>query len=213
MTNEEANRLIRKWFLVQDDDIPPLINHRFISTRKHLAKTFSRFGYKLGAEIGVNTGRYSKTLLDAIKGLKLICVDAWKEHEGIKLMSQKKVAEKYDICLRRLDGYNVEYMKMLSLEACGLIPDCSLDFVYIDAGHGFDSVMTDIICWSKKVRHGGIVSGRNYHSFYRSGAMAAVNAYTRARNINEWYVTSHRGKDPYPSWFWVKKDETYDEYG
>ena len=213
MTNEEINKLIRKWFLVNEDDIPPLINHKFISTRRHLAKIFSRLGYKLGAEVGVSSGRYSKVLFDSIKGLKLICVDPWKEYDGLQRIPQKKVTEKHDICMRRLEGRNVEYMKMTGVEAVKLVPDYSLDFVYIDAAHHFDNVMTDIICWSKKVRPGGIVAGRNYHSFYRSGAMMAVNAYTRAHNITEWYVTSQRGRDPYPSWFWVRQDKTYDEYG
>jgi len=209
-----TNKIIRKIFRVRGDDVPPLTNHRLKSTRKDLAKLFNTLGYKLGAEVGVSKGRYSRILFNNIEDLKLFCVDPWKSYDGLeKITSQERMNEIYNDCLARLKGYNVEYMRMTTVEAIKHIPDGSLDFVYIDGGHQFDSSMLDIISWSPKVRDGGIVSGRNYHPFYRSGAMSAVNVYTRAHRINEWYVTSHRGSDPYPTWFWVKKDKYWEEYG
>ena len=212
MTYDETNKIIRKAFHVKRNDIPPLADHRFISTRIDLAKIFNTLGYKVGAEVGVSKGRYSKVLFNHIEGLKLFCVDPWKSYDGLeKATSQKRMDEIYNNCLERLKGCNVEYVRKTTTEAIKQIPDSSLDFVYIDGGHQFDASMLDIISWSPKVREGGIVSGRNYHSFYRSGAMSAVNAYTRSHNIKQWYVTSHRGKDPYPSWFWVKEEDL--EYG
>jgi len=211
MTNEETNKIIRKAFRINDDDVSPLANHRFRSTRVDLAKLFNTLGYKIGAEIGVASGRHSIQLFREIDGLKLICVDPWKEHDGVTAVSQTRIDKGYNACIDRLKDCNVEYMRMSSVEASEKIKNNSLDFVYIDAGHDFDNHLRDIITWSPKVREGGIVSGRNYHKYHRNGAMAAVNVYTRNHMINEWYVTSHRGKDPYPSWFWVKGEDS--EYG
>jgi hypothetical protein len=86
------------------------------------------------------------------------------------------------------------------MEALPLIPDNSLDFVYIDGRHEFDFVIQDIIGWSAKVRPGGIVAGHDYYNFYQGGIILAVDAYTRAHNISLWYIT----KEEQPSFFWVK---------
>jgi hypothetical protein len=82
------------------------------------------------------------------------------------------------------------------------IPDGSLDFVYIDGLHDFEAVILDIVYWSRKVRSGGIVSGHDYCWAFKSGVIAAVDAYTRGLGITSWYLTN---KDREPSWLWVKK--------
>jgi FkbM family methyltransferase len=51
---------------------------------------------------------------------------------------------------------------MTSLEASPLIPHHSLDFVYIDARHDYDSVMEDLEAWFEKVRPGGVIAGHDY---------------------------------------------------
>ena len=43
-------------------------------------------------------------------------------------------------------------------------------FVYIDGNHKFDFICPDIIYWSKKVKHGGIVA---VHDFY-GGEIAKI---------------------------------------
>ena len=204
MTPAEVNKIIHKEFQILENDTLPFANADFLSTRKHLAKLLGLLGYNLGAEIGVASGRHSVLLFNNIKGLKLICVDPWKEYDGLTPVSQHRVDRTYRDCLSRLEGKNVEYIKKISIEAAKQIDDESLDFVYIDAAHDFDSSMLDIIHWVPKVHVGGIVAGRNYHKYHRSGAMPAVAAYTRANKISEWYVTSNKGVDPYPTWFWVK---------
>ena len=51
----------------------------------------------------------------------------------------------------------------MSQDALIEVPDCSLDWVFIDANHSYEYAKSDIIGWSKKVKTGGIVSG---HDFY-----------------------------------------------
>lgn len=53
-------------------------------------------------------------------------------------------------------------MRMHSTTAARYIANGSLDIVYIDAEHSYDSVKADIIAWIPKVRLGGILCGHDY---------------------------------------------------
>lgn len=169
------------------------------TTRGTIAELMKLQGFKTGAEIGVETGRYSRLLLDTIPDLKLYCVDPWQAYHR---NSQAREDNLYEKTKARLMGTNSYILRMTSLEASKRIPDNSLDFVYIDALHDFDGVMVDIILWAPKVKSGGIVSGHDYINYYSFGVVQAVNAYTTAHGIVPWYVTTYVRE--YPSWFWVK---------
>ena len=159
-------------------------------TRNDLALFFGELGFKSGAEIGVFRARYSRILCGFIPGLSIKCVDPWPRKN----------------CEWRLRRFDAEIIKKTSMEAVREIPDNFLDFVYIDANHEFDFVMSDIIFWSDKVRSGGIVSGHDYQPpQWGNGVKTAVYAYTREHNIDKWYLTCEESvKDNNPSWFWVK---------
>ena len=87
------------------------------------------------------------------------------------------------------------------MDAARTLPDESLDFVYIDANHDFDHCMEDLIAWSRKVRSGGIVAGHDYDRPHRKGVVPAVDAYTKAHRIQEWFLTDQKRE---ASYMWVK---------
>lgn len=197
----DVDRKIREKFRIKRRDNLPYAGWRE-NTRKDLADLFGELGYKYGAEIGVERGLNAKTLFESVPGLKLICVDPWC---GFSRSTDDERADRFFKTAKKvLQRHDVEWMKMTSMEAVQKVPDLSLDFVYIDGMHDFDHVMMDIICWSRKVRAGGIVSGHDYIPLYQVGVIRAVDAYTLAHNITDWYIT--RDYDPAPSWFWVKQD-------
>lgn len=167
------------------------------ASRQHLAELFFELGFTKGAEIGVRLGSYSKILLDTNPNLSLLSIDPWSPYARV---SQEKQDKFFSHCQRLLRGYKSTLIRKTSMDALNDVPDGSLDFVYIDGLHDFDSVMMDIICWSRKVRFGGIVSGHDYYVNYREGVIMAVNAYTYANNIHQWYIT----KEKEASYFWVK---------
>ena len=169
------------------------------TSRATLAELMKLMGFKTGAEIGVETGRYSRLLLDTIPELKLYCVDPWLAYNR---NSQAREDGLYEKTKARLAGKNADILRMTSLEASKRIPDNSLDFVYIDALHDFDNAISDIILWVPKVKSGGIISGHDYVNYYQFGVVQAVNAYTAAHGIVPWYVTTYERE--YPSWFWVR---------
>jgi hypothetical protein len=192
---------------------------------KEMPKLFRKLGFKVGAEIGVCKGRYSKCLCQWIPGLKLYCVDTWKIYddyvEGRTEADQKNLDDFLEITKGRLAPYNYEIIRATSLEAAKQIKDGSLDFVFIDANHSFEFAIDDIAAWSKKVRPGGIISG---HDFWNSidvperkihlkglppyekmrlcQVKDAVDAWTKSNQISPWFVTA---LDDCSSWFWVRE--------
>ena len=167
--------------------------------RSQFPYLFKRKGYKYGAEIGVNKGRFSRALCQKIDGLELLCVDAWD------LVYQDKVSQRwgkegqeecYQVAKERLAPHNCTLIKKESLDAVRDIPYESLDFVYIDGSHEFGYVMCDIIEWSKRVKAGGIVSG---HDYTVPGVEAAVNIYASFYKLD-----LHLTSDNTPSWWFTK---------
>lgn len=52
-----------------------------------------------------------------------------------------------------------------SIEAAALYPDHSLDFVFLDAGHDYDSVRADILAWLPKIKPGKMLAGDDMDVF------------------------------------------------
>ena len=196
---KRPDEVIWEKFHIHGRDTAPFSPWLEGANRNHLAELLGELEYKIGAEIGVRTGHYSKVLLDRNPNLKLLCVDPWTPYLRVTQSVQ-------DVYLRRCTdklavyGERAVIMRMTSMEAFLKIPDDSLDFVYIDSCHEFDHIMMDLIMWSRKVHRGGIIAGHDYYNFYQSGVIPAVNAYTYAHGISQWYVTS----EPEPSFFWVR---------
>ena len=157
--------------------------------RKRLAVLFAEFGMNEGVEIGVRHGDYSERLCKANPNLKLTCVDPWQLDNT---WHGKRSEEIYNRTAARLSSYNVELMRMTSMEAVSKFKKRSLDFVYIDGNHTFDYVCPDIIYWSEKVKTGGIIACHDYITLWRGGVVKAVDAYTHCHHIDPWYVTMSR---------------------
>lgn len=178
------------------------MRHPKVDYRNDLPRFFNEFNFKTGAEIGVKEGGFSLKLCQGIPNLKLYCIDAWHRYPGSKERRDEVQEDRYNLCVERLvKPYGAELIKKLSMDAVKDFEDESLDFVYIDANHKFDYVMSDIIEWSKKVRKGGIVAGHDYYVFTNAGVIQAVDTYTKAHNITEVYFTL----DPETSWFWWRQ--------
>jgi predicted O-methyltransferase YrrM len=179
---------------------------------RDLPRLFKEMGFKVGAEIGVARGFYSKWLLYGIPGLKLYLIDPWKAYGEYTEHSKESDQPIMDANLKkakeRLKGKNVVFIRKTSMDALEDFEDESLDFVFIDGNHSFEYVIADIAGWSKKVRKGGIVSGHDYwNSVDRGGnpklcqAKDAVDAWTKTNQI-KFYVAD---KDKSPSWLWIKQ--------
>ena len=69
---------------------------------------------------------------------------------------------------------NVKLMRLTSEEAAREFKDESLDMVFIDARHDYESVVNDIKLYLPKLRRGGCLAGHDY-SLRFFGVVQAVN--------------------------------------
>ncbi len=188
-------------------------------SRDDLPQFFVEMGYKVGAEIGVYKGEYTKKFLDV--GLTMYGIDPWLDYQQYhNSRGQKRINDLYEHTRKVIAPYpNCTLIKKTSMEALSDIPDESLDFVYIDANHLLRYVIDDICEWSKKVKKGGVISGHDF--FYEKRDQInivqvpfALKAYTDAYNIKNWYVLGREEiikgekRDRWRSWMWIKD---YDE--
>ena len=200
----DVNSIIMSKFRVQRNDVSPTVLlsrvRRGPATRDDIAELFGEAGFKIGAEIGVNTGKFSNLLLKCMGDGKLILVDPWGPYENC---SAERAESHYQATLSRLDKYknNIIVKRMTSMRAVEEIKNESLDFVYIDGLHDFNNAAIDIIKWVPKVRKGGIVSGHDYYHGPDFGVVQAVDSYTKCNHIDQWFIT----REGVPSFFWVKK--------
>jgi len=163
-------------------------------------------GAKRGAEIGVWAGEFSEMLCRMVPGLHLTCVDPWMAYDDYreKKNDQPRLEAAYQATRARLKRMPHEILRMTSFQAAALVPDGSLDFVYIDGNHAEQFVRADLERWSPKVRQGGIVAGHDYElkpTHAHVEVKAAVDAFMRDHRIENGYVLT---KDKAPSFYWVK---------
>jgi hypothetical protein len=181
--------------------------------RLDLPRFFLDMGYKVGAEIGVCKAWFTQKFCRA--GLSMYAVDAWLAYEDYNEPERNYQSEQdyyYKRARKELAPYTstgqCTIIRKFSMDAVKDFADDSLDFVYIDAHHGFKYITEDIYEWSKKVRKGGVISGHDFVNTNTIHVKLAVRAYTRAYKIRDWYVLGRdqegEKRDMYRSWFWIK---------
>ena len=199
MENYLANNYFKNSGLSTTDELlnSPAIVPKF--KRRDLAMMFGVLKLKTGAEVGVAAGRMSAIFCQNMPGLKMLCVDPW-EPQVDDPRHVKHHDKNYATTAEVLKNFDATLIKSRSMDAVRDVPLKSLDFVYIDGNHMFDTVMVDIIEWARRVKPGGIVSGHDYYNFRNSGVIKAVDTYTEVHKIKQWFLTDEKCK----SWWWRK---------
>ena len=141
-------------------------------------KTLERFvkenNWSKGAELGVHNGVCFKHLVKECSELNLIGVDLyeaqpdnngpekWTPGENGHSWSHNKYYEDLsNFCTFYPNRARI--IKDYTTEAANQVEDGSLDFVFIDADHGYEGCLRDIKAWHSKVREGGRVLGHDIH--------------------------------------------------
>jgi predicted O-methyltransferase YrrM len=123
-------------------------------------------------EIGSFSGVSSE--LFALHCKEINCVDLWDPYWEIGDSETISRAENsFDLVASNYT--NIIKHKGLSKSISTKFSDKSLDLVYIDAAHDYNSVREDILCWLPKVKSGGYIAGHDYRYDENIGVYQAVN--------------------------------------
>jgi hypothetical protein len=134
-----------------------------------LTEVVGKRGYKLGAEIGTAKGKTAGMVLARHPSLHLYLVDLWEpvpSEVGGGRQYKNWNFPKIKQAFHRNVGHfkdRTTILKGISWEMANAVEDNSLDFVFIDADHEYESVIKDIRAWTPKVKPGGMVSGHDTH--------------------------------------------------
>jgi hypothetical protein len=200
-----------------------------INTREDFVNIFTALNYNLGAELGTYQGSFAKHILDSWNG-KLICIDLFDRKDNTNLFQEKgffKLHIQDKSTLIPLFNNNIYPHKdrILTVQsntssAAKFFPDNHFDFIYIDADHSYESVLSEMINWYPKLKSKGLFSGHDFlpnfdYSLKNNeifqphdkseyvgtfGVNTAVTEFTNQYNI-KFYTTN----EPYwKSWYWFK---------
>jgi hypothetical protein len=114
-------------------------------------------------EVGVFRGHMSEHLLVMLPGLVLHMVDRWTTTDGQPphRLSQGDLLKETRLRTAPF-GPRARIVQADSVHAATTFRDASLDFVFLDADHGYEAVRADIAAWLPKVKPGGLLSGHDY---------------------------------------------------
>ena len=128
-----------------------------------------------GVELGTFQGGYSKNIVSNWPG-KLFMIDVWRplsKDEYDDSSNHSNYIDAYQESMTNIKGYEDRafMLRMKGEFASELFPDNSLDFIYIDANHTYQSVKNDLETWYPKVKSGGLLAGHDYlpNDMYNDG--------------------------------------------
>ena len=171
--------------------------------RAELPRLCRDLSFRSGAEVGVWKGEYSKLFCQA--GLRWTCVDPWAPYAEYRdnKNQQALIDLAYAEAMAKLRPYQPRVLRMISVEAAALVPDGSLDVVYLDGNHESAFILQDVLLWTPKVRAGGIICGHDYRVNSKKPYIQvkpAIDQYTAEQGIAPWFITA---ADRTPSFLWV----------
>lgn len=139
-------------------------------------------------EVGVWKGRsacyMAVEIINSEKDIKFDCVDTWEYVSTSDEIGEEQFKGLFDTFKRNIEPVKdrIGIIRTLSWDGASNYSDESLDFVFIDAGHDYDSVKKDLTAWYPKVKQGGVLAGHDYH--YHCGVFPAVNEFFKNLNKN-----------------------------
>lgn len=126
-----------------------------------------------GAEIGTFKGKFSEHLLWNCPKVKLYMIDRWcaanpdsgyaKSCDEASKCTDAEMQKFHKLAEKRTDFASNRRVLMQGESAflADDFDDDSLDFVFIDADHTYEGVLSDLEAWFPKVRSGGLISGHD----------------------------------------------------
>jgi len=142
----------------------------------------SRF-VEVGSWKGMSSCFMAVEIINSGKNIQFDCVDTWEFFDWFVDIQKSAYENLYEIFLENIEPVknNINVVKMISWEGASNYENESIDFVFIDAGHDYESVKKDLISWLPKVKKSGVIAG---HDYYHKPVFDAVHELIGEKNIN-----------------------------
>jgi predicted O-methyltransferase YrrM len=175
-----------------------------LKTRANFTDLINEKKYRIGAEIGVRTGAYSKYLVENSNLTILFSIDPWETNPELR----DRAKAMYATACENLKNSRCKMLKNYNEKIVDEFKNESFDFVYIDAQHDYDSVKKDIANWYPKLTSGGCLAGHDYCDGW-PGVKRAVNEFCKENDL-QLFLTGigdkiGEGDYGFPSWYFFKK--------
>jgi len=175
--------------------------HVNISTCDEIIPEINKIGSEIvGVEIGVWDGKNIEALLQRCPNIKkMYGIDPYKAYGNYLLYRDEAFLAPLRIeAIQRIAelGARAELIELPSAEAVNRFEDESVNFVFIDGNHSFETVYEDLHIWYKRLKPGGIFSG---HDFDIPSVNDALFKFRKDLNMRSAFIVTGN-----QVWWWKK---------
>lgn len=143
------------------------------------------------AEIGVDQGSFSESIIKLSQPQKLHLIDGWGDvryHDGLALLVEKKFE-------KEINQDKVKIHKGYSTKVLNEFPDNYFDWIYIDTDHSYKTTIEELMISKNKVKECGFICGHdfvtgNWNGGVRYGVIEAVHEFCLKENWEMIYLTN-----------------------
>ena len=168
---------------------------------------------EVGAYLGRSTVYLASRIKQSGKKIRLYVVDLWDGWFYDDYRPQTPMAESTDVYwhfIHNVRSAGVDDvlcpLKMASEKAASLFQDGTIDFVFLDADHGYEAVQRDLQCWFPKVKRRGVLGGHDYVNDDFPGVRRAVDEFLEEQGLSSQINgTSFLTTKPSPRWVHTAK--------
>lgn len=131
---------------------------------------------EVGAWLGQSTSFMAVEIENSGKNIKFDVIDTWEgsaEHVNIDCVRKNTLYENF-LQNTKPVAHRINPVRGRSVDVASQYKDASLDMVFIDAGHAYEDVLSDIIAWLPKIKVGGVIAGDDFDSVEFPGVIQAV---------------------------------------
>lgn len=141
-------------------------------------------------ELGVDEGFFTKAILKFTSPSKLYLVDLWGD-DRFNESKYESVCQKFS---SQINAGLVEVVRRPSIEAAETFEDSSLDWIYIDTDHSYETTRQELRAYARKIKNGGLIAGHDYCmgnwiKGFKYGVIEAVHEFCLEENWEFVFVT------------------------
>jgi hypothetical protein len=199
LSNETITDMIKKLIYLRDGH-HSIIQLKNVSASGLLPYVRQLGNNLVGCELGVCKGFTLRYFLDLAPEIsKVYAIDSWTPYmDWWGPVTQQMVDNWREYAMTLLNPYmdKISILEMDSISAASHIPDQSLDYIFIDGDHSYQSVIRDLDNYWNKVKTGGIFAG---HDWNLPEVNQAVNEFRQKNNITTEIQFTETNV-----WFWYK---------